>query len=994
MLPHRPVLLLCAALLAALCLSPAARAAGWTITPVVTGGKIVYSGGVSGSLHAANGDGETYDEHANVDFSATSYAGDLYGGTSIADDGGAGSEVKQYTSKPGSGTVSAHYRLWDDAKQAYVWKDKSCTNGGLAPFAPQPARAISGQLTPGGVGYIDFTTGSTCSPASDNGTAGNTIGTEMAGAVAAAKVAVGGTPPVGASKDFTVPLNGDGDCPEVGMPTCKYTYSGSGTVHVECAICLQSVALEQADVRTGALEDVPAAGTTDGNHVFVTATFVNTSPYAITSFVTWRERVSKRKLLDVGGDGGLVHFPAGQTTKVVFEWDTSGFAYEKGKPQSDRELEVRTGMGGGFVKVKVLPKPVIAVHGWKAQAKGWDLAKQLIPQQIHPELKGRVFAVGDGQGDGRMDTDPESGNSIAQNATEEALYIKSIRERLDAQHVDLVVHSMGGLISRYYIQKLMPMAADGAPVATHLVMLGTPNMGSPCANVIGLAWKGIPTDQLKPEFVEGVFNKQILDRKGVRFSLMAGDIQERTCTSPVYGDVVVEVPSAWWTLEDVAKTYAHHVELTDIAEVYGSFVKARLAIDPDGAENDAQDGAGSAALIAQARSERIADARVAERDLSAAARSAAAVDALQAGVSRTVTVPADGTPVDVPVPVGTATALSVGVGAEPGVTSTLIAPGGAAADTVDAGTARAREPMRFLRAEAPAAGTWTLRLRNVQETADTQAAVVGAYEGTPLTLTAATDGTPGAGAVTVTARLRDGGASVAGATVTAELRSADQATRTLTLHAAGDGSYAADAGALPAGDWFGTVHAVTGAGEERFATLVVGVAAPAPAPAPGDGGGQVGGDAGGKGSSGGDQGAGAGAGAGSAAGAGAGPGGAAGGAKGGGLTGTGATATPARVRVVLSAKAVRDRRAPYAFALRGRLVPAAGAACPTGAKVAITMAAGRRTAARATVTVGKGCAFAATVKVRRRGALRATARTVAGAAVAAAASRPLALRAG
>jgi large repetitive protein len=141
---------------------------------------------------------------------------------------------------------------------------------------------------------------------------------------------------------------------------------------------------------------------------------------------------------------------------VVFEWDTSGFAWEKGKPQSDRELEVRTGMGGGFVKVKVLPKPIIAVHGWWAGAKGWDPAKQIIPDTIPPELKGRVFAVGDGQGAGRMDTDPQTGNSIAQNATEEALYIKSIRERLDAAHVDLVVHSMGGLISRYYIQKLMP----------------------------------------------------------------------------------------------------------------------------------------------------------------------------------------------------------------------------------------------------------------------------------------------------------------------------------------------------------------------------------------------------------------------------------------------------------------------------------------------------------------------------------------------------------
>ena len=123
-------------------------------------------------------------------------------------------------------------------------------------------------------------------------------------------------------------------------------------------------------------------------------------------------------------------------------------------------------------------------------------------------------------------------------------------------------------------------------------MLGTPNMGSPCANVIGLVWKGIPTQQLKPEYVEPIFNKEILNRRGVKFSLMAGDIQERTCTSPRYGDSVVELESAYWTLEDVAKTYAHHVELTDIDFIYGGFVKTRLGVDPDTLPNLYQQGAG------------------------------------------------------------------------------------------------------------------------------------------------------------------------------------------------------------------------------------------------------------------------------------------------------------------------------------------------------------------------------------------------------------------
>ena len=51
--------------------------------------------------------------------------------------------------------------------------------------------------------------------------------------------------------------------------------------------------------------------------------------------------------------------------------------------------------------------------------------------------------------------------------------------------MDLVVHSMGGLISRQYLHSIAPSDPDKRPVVDHLVMLGTPNMGSQCAY---LAW--------------------------------------------------------------------------------------------------------------------------------------------------------------------------------------------------------------------------------------------------------------------------------------------------------------------------------------------------------------------------------------------------------------------------------------------------------------------------------------------------------------------------
>jgi pimeloyl-ACP methyl ester carboxylesterase len=960
--PLRSFLLVaCAAAL--LALPAAASAVSWPITPIVTGGKVTYSGGISGALKSSSPDtDEYYNENAALDFSQVSYAGDLFGGLSIFDDGGASQEVKSYTEIPGSGNVSARFRNWDSVK-GYTWENLTCKNGGRSITPPAPARALSGTLHPGGgVGFVDFATGSTCSKATNNDTAGNAIGSTLVGVVGGVTIPVGGTPPAGASKTYDVTFAEDAACPPNGLQNCRYSYSGAGHAKVECAICLTNVELEQVHVRTGELMDVPSTGTIDGNRVFVTATFTNTSPYTVKGMVNWRERVSKRGLIDAGftNTDPFTTFPAGQAKKVTFEWDTSGFAWEKGKPQSDRELEIRTGWGGGYVKLKVLPKPIVAVHGWNADQAGWDVAKQVIPTTIHPELAGRVYAVGDDKGRGVMNTDPFTGDSIAQNAGEEAKYIASVREDTNASHVDLVAHSMGGLISRYYIQKLMPEPfADYRPTVAHLVMLGTPNMGSPCADLIGKAAWGTPTDQLKPSYVEGVFNKQITDRRMVPFSLMAGDWNERTCTDPEHGDGVVAVPSAWWTIGDVAKTYAQHLELTDLAAIYSSFVKPRVGQDPDQAENLYQKSAsGSRPAPAQRPAAEV------RREATAAADPTAA---LQTGVARTVTVPAGGA-VDVPIPVGNASALAVGTTAPASVSSSLIAPGGAVADTVAAGTDAARSPMRFQRVGSPAAGGWTLRLSQTGPTA-VKIGVAAAFEGSPLVLRADRDGGR------VTATLRDGGSGVTGATVTADLRSADHATRTLTLHDDGAGAYSAAAD-LPAGEWFGTVHAMSAKGE-RFADLAA-TAGPSdpsdpadpsdpgpsdpsnPGPAaPGGGGGTPKTPSGSALSS---------------------PTGATG----------GAPKRAAVVTVSLAAKQARVRRAPYRFTLSGRLSPA----CPAGTKVLVAVTAGRKTVAKATVTVTRKCTFSAKVKVTKRAKLRATAAVMPSASVTAAVSRPLALRAG
>ena len=93
-----------------------------------------------------------------------------------------------------------------------------------------------------------------------------------------------------------------------------------------------------------------------------------------------------------------------------------------------------------------------------------------------------------------------------------------------------------------------PAGQDGRPQIAHLVMLGTPNMGSPCADVMNTAFEALGKDveavrQLRQDYLEG-FNKVNVARKGVKFSVLAGDPLPTMCKTLVWNDGVVPVPSA------------------------------------------------------------------------------------------------------------------------------------------------------------------------------------------------------------------------------------------------------------------------------------------------------------------------------------------------------------------------------------------------------------------------------------------------------------------
>jgi pimeloyl-ACP methyl ester carboxylesterase len=63
--------------------------------------------------------------------------------------------------------------------------------------------------------------------------------------------------------------------------------------------------------------------------------------------------------------------------------------------------------------------------------------------------------------------------SVRRNAHEVARRVEKMRRKYSVSEVDIVAHSMGGILARYYVQLM-----EGDGIVRHLVTLGTPHRGT------------------------------------------------------------------------------------------------------------------------------------------------------------------------------------------------------------------------------------------------------------------------------------------------------------------------------------------------------------------------------------------------------------------------------------------------------------------------------------------------------------------------------------
>ena len=342
-------------------------------------------------------------------------------------------------------------------------------------------------------------------------------------------------------------------------------------------------------------------GTIDGNLVKIKATVLNASGETKYANVKFKETYKGDKWDGAKPDAALgdtevsVRIDAGEEKEVEMVWDSSGYAwFDDGRPRLVQrikaELEENSKKIDEMTKnLKVAPKPVVLVHGLWSNAAAWESWQNILTTSHSYDWK--AFPVGEKPEHGIMNTggsflSTSPTNSIFENSQQLGKYIKYAQEDRNAWHVDVVAHSMGGLITRHYIHQFMPgNSPDGRPQIAHLVMLGTPNMGSPCADVMNTTFELLGKNveavrQLRQDVAEE-FNRLNTNRKGVKFSVLAGDPLPTMCKTVTWNDGVVPVQSAIWKIKDNAKSKNLHTELTGTSD-FSSFVKPRLAIGPKG----------------------------------------------------------------------------------------------------------------------------------------------------------------------------------------------------------------------------------------------------------------------------------------------------------------------------------------------------------------------------------------------------------------------------
>lgn len=467
---------------------------------------------------------------------------------------------------------------------------------------------------------------------------------------------------------------------------------------------------------------------TDGNFVKVVATVANFSGDTKTANLKFKE-LKENKVLQ-GGEKSVSVDPRTEE-EVELVWDTSGYAWkgegESAMPEMLRQIEVSMPENTETKEIKVVPKPIVSVRGlWTRPA---DHNKFI---DFFKAVPGTKWIAGT--------TGVDKLKAAIDNAQKVDQIVRAVQTEYNAWHVDMTAHSTGGLAARAYINGLMPAQFDGRPTVSHLVMIGTPNKGTPCVVGFGGLFGRILNKnadaytELEPGNMKK-FNLMVKNKNGVKFTTIAGTYYNKTCQSARPGDSLVENGSAVFSSKDRVFTMRPFTHAGMIGDV-GNFkeVYKRLAIGPNGNHNPDVDGYIGGPVPGMAAVERD-EALFSHRNYGAAYnadREQTAPDqadddpaAEKAPIFSTAMKVQPKSSQEIAVPVKKGARLVLNFIAPPNVSVTLIKPDGTVAGQNMAGTPDADADFRTIYVETPVTdGTWKLKIESLEDAESEFALVV------------------------------------------------------------------------------------------------------------------------------------------------------------------------------------------------------------------------------------------------------------------------------